>query len=885
MTVSSRLLFSLAFLATTPISGLTPARLRVELRENPLGIDAPKPRLGWGLESSEKAQSQTAYEIQVSSTRDGQGDLWATGKLRSNRTLQIEYSGKPLASHQQVYWKVRVWDGADRPSPWSPVSTWSMGVLKPEDWKAQWIAWPQSPSIGGPLPLFRKDFTVKPGLKRAVAYVSGLGHYELFLNGKKVDDRVLDPGWTNYRKTVLYSTFDVTSLLNEGRNAAGAMLGNGFYHVPGGRYTKFTASFGPPVFLLHLRLEYSNGTVEVVATDGSWKAAAGPITFSCIYGGEDYDARREIPGWMNPGFDGSKWDRVFVSGAAGGDLVSQSIYPIKVAQTFKTTRITQPAPGIRIYDLGQNFAGWPHIKARGPAGATVTMTTGELLLPNGRVDQTSATGSSRGPRIQFRYTLKGQGVEEWHPQFTYTGFRYVEVEGDAEVIDMQGDFIHSSTPRAGEFTSSSPLFDHINELVDFAVRSNMQSVLTDCPHREKLGWLEVSHLMAPSLLYTYDAAALLEKIARDTRESQLDSGLVPDIAPEYTFFVSGFRDSPEWGSAAVLLPSLLYHWTGDTKTLAASYETSKRYVSYLGQSARDNIVSQGLGDWYDIGPGGPGESKLTPRGVTATAFYYLDLLRVAEAASLLGHPSDQAKFTRMAREVNQSFQTKFWDAAKRYYGSGSQTAQALPLVAALVPAEYRTGALDQLVKDIRQRGNQQTAGDIGYRFLIRALTDAGRSDVLYDINSRTDPPSYGHQISQGVTSLAEAWDANPHSSQNHCMLGHIQEWFYAGLAGINPAPDAVAFDKIIIRPQPAGDLTKVSAHYDSIRGRIATAWTIDGDTFRLRVSIPPNTTARIIVPGKSPNPHPLEQSKCSTTFAIPSGDYEFTATNSRECQE
>ena len=865
------------------LASLTPMRLRVEYRENPLGIDAPKPRLSWELESAEKAQRQTAYEIQVSSNGTGQGDLWATGKVLSNRTLQIEYAGKPLVSHQQVSWRVRVWDAQGRASEWSRVANWSMGILRPEDWKAVWIAWPQSPGTGGPLPLFRREFAVKPGLKRAVAYVSGLGHYELFLNGKKVGDRVLDPGWTNYRKTVLYSTFDVTLMLTEGRNAAGAMIGNGFYHVPGGRYTKFTASFGPPALLLHLRLEYANGETEVVATNGSWKAAAGPITFSCIYGGEDYDARREIPGWTSPGFDDSKWDRVFGSGAAGGELVSQSIWPVKVMQSFTTVKVTGPAPGIRVYDLGQNFAGWPRVKARGRAGSAVTMTTGELLLADGRVDQTSATGSGRGPKIQFRFTLKGEGVEEWHPQFTYTGFRYVEVEGDAEVVEMQGDFVHSSAPRAGEFTSSSPLFNRINELVDYAVRSNMQSVLTDCPHREKLGWLEQAHLMGPSLLYAYDSALLLEKISRDAREAQLDSGLVPDIAPEYTYFVGGFRDSPEWGSAAVLLPSLLYRWTGDTRTLAASYESMKRYTGYLRASAQGHIVSQGLGDWYDIGPGGPGTSKLTPRGVTATAFYYLDLLRVSEAASRLGKPADQAKYAALARQVSQAFQAKFWDAAKGYYAGGSQTAQALPLVAGLVPAENRARVLEQLVADIRRRGDQQTAGDIGYRFLIRALTDAGRSDVLYNINSRTGPPSYGYQISQGVTSLAEAWDANPHSSQNHCMLGHIQEWFYSGLAGINAAPGAVAFDRIVIQPQPAGNLTHVRAHYGSIRGRIASEWSIEGDTLHLRVSIPPNTTGRIVVPGKAAGTRPAEQGVCSTTFEVGSGEYQFTARDFRNC--
>jgi hypothetical protein len=526
--------------------------------------------------------------------------------------------------------------------------------------------------------------------------------------------------------------------------------------------------------------------------------------------------------------------------------VSQISPPLKVMASFKTARVTEPKPGVRIYDLGRNFSGWPVISVRGNAGATVKLTTGELLDAHGLVTQKSSGGPT-----YFSYTLRGGAPESWHPRFSYTGFRYVQVEGAAEVISLGGEFVHTSAPAAGEFACSKPLFNRIHALVDAAVRSNLQSVLTDCPHREKLGWLEVAHLMGPSILFGFDAPNLYAKIVRDMREAQTESGLVPDIAPEYTVFKDGFRDSPEWGSAYVVLPWLLYQWYGDKRALEDNFDGMARYVAYLGSKSDGGIVSHGLGDWYDIGPGAPGPSKLTPQGVTATAIYYQNLDILAQAARLLGRDSDAARFREKAEAVRTAFQARYFDAAKNSYATGSQTANAMPLALSMVPDDRRAAVLENLVKDVVSRGNRQTAGDVGYTYLLRALSEGGRSGVIFDMTARTDPPSYGAQLANGATSLTEAWDADPASSQNHCMLGHIQEWFYSGLAGIKPDPASPGFVHFFIEPQFVGDLTWVRARYQSVRGPIASEWKRDGNNVELRVTVPAGSTASVILPGKA----------------------------------
>jgi alpha-L-rhamnosidase len=828
-------------------AGIIPYGLECEARRDPVGIDVARPRLSWKLKSGEPNQKQTAYQILVSSSQDKlaahNGDLWDSGRIATGETAWIPYAGAALRSFQGAWWKVRAWDASGNASEWSESAQWTTALMKTSDMRGAWISNPDHSLRSGPLPLLRKEVAIGKPLRRALAMISGLGFHELRINGTKVGDHVLAPAWTNFRATALYETFDVTSVLHPGANALGVMLGNGFYNVAGGRYTKYTASFGNPRLWMQLHLEFEDGTASDLATDPSWKVHDGPVTFSCIYGGEDYDARLEPAGWDKPGFDDSGWLRVTGNEGPGGVLRAQSSPPVRVQEEFRTVKVTQPKPGVTVYDLGQNFAGWPKVTVSGPAGAHVRMTPGELLDASGLVSQRS----SGGP-MWFSYVLNGSGRETWSPRFSYYGFRYVQVEGDAKVENLRGEFVHLDAARIGQFSSSNELFNRIHHLIDAAVRSNLQHVLTDCPHREKLGWLEQSYLMGSSLLYNWDLRTFLPKIVRDMREAQTVAGLVPDIAPEYVVFSRGFRDSPEWGSAGVLIPWLAWQWYGDHGTVADAFGMMNRYVEYLASQARDGILSYGLGDWYDIGPRGPGPSQLTPLGLTATATYLEDLSTVERAARLLGRP-EAGHFAAIRDGVLEAFQRAYYRPSETGYATGSQTSLAMPLALGIAPEAARAALVDKLVADIRSRGNHTSAGDVGYTYVVKALLNAGRSDVLFDLANQPTKPSYAAQLAAGATSLTEAWDANPHSSQNHLMLGHIEQWFYAGLAGIRVDPASPGLSHILIQPEPVGDLKWVKASWETFRGPVAVEWRSDGETFRLNVDIPPGMTADVRLPG------------------------------------
>ncbi|MDX9752591.1 MAG: glycoside hydrolase family 78 protein [bacterium] len=853
--IAAILLFALPALGQ---SSITVSQLLCEYKQDPLGIDTPAPRLAWKLTSPQKNQAQTAYHILVATTPslldENKADLWDSGKVSTSQSIQMPYAGSPLASHTACYWKVRVWDQDGQPSAWSPTGRWTMGYLSPQDWQAEWITLPQEPMA--PLPLFRKEFAITKPVRHAIVSICGLGFYELRLNGDKVGDNLFDPGWSAYRRTCLYTTYDITASLQP-RNAFGVMLGNGFFNVTGGRYVKYTGSLGAPQLILQLHIQYEDGTTEALVTDSSWRATPGPIQFTCIYGGEDYDATTEQPGWDRPGFDDPAWQPVTVCAGPGGALVAQPALPIQKIQDLQPVGVTQPKPGVFVYDLGQNASGIPWIHIRGPKGKAVKITPAELIHEDGTVNQ-SASG---GPH-NYTYTLKGEGAEIWAPRFTYYGFRYIQIEGavpldlakDGEValIGCKGLFTRYSASRVGQFQCSDEPYNQVFRLVDWAVGSNLQSVLTDCPHREKLGWLEVSHLMAPSILFTYDTPAFYTKVLRDIRDSQLENGLIPDIAPEYTVFSGGFRDSPEWGSAGVILPWLLYEWFGDKEALAAQYETMKKYTAYLASTATGHLVSHGLGDWFDYVRGGSvGPSQLTPTGITATGFYYHNLTILRDTARILGKTHDADTFAAQAETVRQAFNTAFFDTRSHNYATGSQTANALPLVFGMEEPEQTAKIIENLVNEVQTRG-YLTAGDVGFRFLLRALATAGRNDLIYTLTHQTGEPGYLFQIAQGATSLTEAWDGREVVSHNHCMLGHIVEWFYQDLAGIRRDPADLAFKKIIIQPNPVGEIASARASFDSPYGLIQSEWQRDGLWFTLAIEIPVNTQATVVLPNTDP---------------------------------
>jgi hypothetical protein len=633
------------------------------------------------------------------------------------------------------------------------------------------------------------------------------------------------------------------------------MLGNGMYRVlrTPGRFTKFVGSYGELKCTVQLHIDFADGSSTEVLSDGSWKTTSGPTTFSSTYSGEDYDARLESQGWDRTGFDESLWRAASVVDGPGGTLTPEIAPPIRVMHTYAPVKVTHPKPDVTIYDLGQNFAGWPEIAATGKAGATVKLIPGELLNKDGLVWQRS----SGGPQW-FSYTLRGsesgKSIETWHPRFSYYGFRYVQVEGAAEsgvrIVSLRGEAVHSSSQQVGDFASSDVMLNRIHVLILRAIENNSVSLFTDCPHREKLGWLEETHLMAPSLLYDFDFAGLYAATARNIADVQRkngpEAGMVPTIAPQYTVFepkYAIFNDSPEWGSAAVLAPWLVYQRTGDRAFLAAQYGVMRAYAAYLGSRAHDGIVDYGLGDWFDIGPGDAGVSQLTTAGVTGTAIYYQDLKTLEETAAVLGRNEDSQAYAEQAAHVREIFNARFFNAAQHLYDKGSQTAQAIPLALGMVPENERTAVLDALVKDIRAHQNHTTSGEVGFHYEVEALLAGGRSDVLLDMLERTDAPSYGYILAQGATSLTEAWDGG--HSQDHFMLGSAEEWLYRGLGGINVDLSREGAVRVVLHPNVVGNIAWSRAHYRSVLGEIESEWHRGAAATVYNFTVPANTTATI----------------------------------------
>ncbi len=875
-------------------------QLKCEYTDNPLGVDSIQPQLFWQIRSSVRAQRQSAYRILVATSpqllAQDQGDLWDTKKQISDKTTHIPYQGVALKSSQVVFWKVRAWDSEDQPSPWSRTANWTMGILKDEDWRAKWIVAPWTSEAL----LLRKEFIVRPALRRAIAHFCGLGHYELSLNGNKSTDNLLSPGWSKYNRTCLYETLDITKLLEEGPNAVGLALGNGMYHTERrNRFSKFQGTFGPLRAYGQIELEYGDGTREFIPTDVSWRVSRGPVTYNDVYGGEDFDARLVEKNWNRVGFDGAKWTPAVELVRPSGKLrgFSASAPPIRAIEVIEPISINTLTETTDVVDFGQNASYMPRISVSGPAGSTVRLTHAEVLHKDGTINR-GTCGGNRGPAY-WQYTKATDELETWFPQFFYAGCRYLQVDkiptqeqGELpKLVHCSGVVVHSTAQPIGDFSCSNELLNRIRTLVRWAQRSNMVSVLTDCPHREKLGWLEQYHLNGPAIRYEFEVPRIFVKGMRDMADSQLANGLVPNIAPEYVEFPGTFRAAAEWGSAVILVPWQQYQFTGDSSLFEVYYETMQRYMEYLGSQASDHIVSEGLGDWYDLGPAErPGFAQLTQPPITATAFYCLDARLMSKIAKLMGNDKDSANYEILATEIRKAWRRKFRNQDGTY-GTNSQCINAIGLEMELVESDDRAQVLEALVEDVRANNNATTAGDVGHRYVLQALAHNGHSDLIYDMINQDERPGYGYQLKQGATSLTEAWDANHNASHNHFMLGHITEWFYAHLVGIQFDPEDSGFKKIIIAPSPVDDLNWAEASYETLLGPIKVRWEQGKHGFALDVSIPANTSATVHLPAITEstileNGKPAEQSEGvksirreekQARIEIESGDYRFLA--------
>lgn len=851
-----------------------------ENMEVPLGIDADVPRFSWKLNAEGRGVMQSAYQIVVAESEDGldggAGCVWNSGRIESDKSVMVDYGGQPLKSATTYYWKVRSWSDDNECSGWSTVARFTTGLLSAADWgKSRWIALEKDgqkiiPAIHFPiakkkfgtektgmykLPMFRKVVKIKKPVRQALVFICGLGHFEMSLNGSKVGNHFLDPGWTKYDKEALYVTFDVTDSLHTGDNVIGIMLGNGFYNIPRQRYFKLLGSFGAPKMRLKLVIRYADGDEQTVVSDKSWRVMESPVTYSSIYGGEDYDATREQKGWdSDAGFDDGRWNKA-LEVEQDISLRSQAGNAVTVRQTLPAMKYYKNNKGQWIYDIGQNFAGILRLKVRSTKSAKVVMRPAELLSGEGTANQ-RATGAP----YYFAYTTRGDStLEQWQPKFSYYGFRYVQVEGAVpageknpdglpEIVLIDGLHTCSNAEETGSFACSKPLFNQTYSLIDWAMRSNMVSLMTDCPHREKLGWLEQCHLMQYSMQYRYDMDAIYADMMDNMAASQHPDGCIPTIAPEYVHFEDGFEDTPEWGSAFIICPWYVYQWYGDRSMIERHYPAMQRYLDYLTSRSEGHILAYGLGDWFDIGPKKPGVAQLTSNALTATAIYYYDAKLMARMAGLLGRTDDERRYAELAADIRTAYNRKFLNTADSTYERNSQTASGISLFLGLVEPQLRDKVAQNLADEIAGRDFALTAGDVGYRYVLQALQSLGMGDIIYRMNSKYDVPGYGWQLAHGATALTESWQAYGSVSNNHLMLGHLMEWLFGGLGSVRQDDASVAFSNIVIDPQIVGDVTWATTTYESPRGQIECRWKKTDGRYTLRVEIPVNSRAVITLP-------------------------------------
>jgi len=1069
----------IVLLGAAPLSARAVAagQLRCEYRKDPLGIDAPQPRLSWMLrpdKATARDQVQNAYQIMVARNRNeldaDRGDLWDSGQVASDQSVQVRYAGRALVSQQECFWKVRVWDEQGRRSAWSEPARWTMGLLKPSDWHAKWIGldepavgrsapkilgdaqwiwfpegrpeqaapvgtrwfrrvitlpadrpvrratwfftaddsgdfyvngrkagtagnfhsatqadvgnllqpgtnvlavsvnnggadpnpaglvallrvefaqgpplvvmtdagwsaartaatgwmeagfaatgWMAAQPLGpvgmapwgdvvGPedrrLParMLRRPFEVTNTVRRATAYLSGLGLSEFYLNGRKVGDNVLSPGLTDYSKRVLYVTYDVTQQLNKGANVAGIILGNGRFYAPRSSVPAGTASYGYPKLLFQLRIEYENGAAAEVVSDGSWRLSTdGPIRANNEYDGEDYGARREMPGWNAPGFDDAQWQAAQGVTAPAGTLAAQMIEPIRVTQTLKPIALTQPKPGVWVFDLGQNMVGWCQIKVSGPRGTEVRLRHAETLQPDG----TLYLDNLRGAKVTDTYTLKGKGTEVYAPRFTYHGFRFVEVTGypgKPSLSSLEGQVVHDHLESAGDFTCSNPLLNRIYQNIVWGVSGNYRSIPTDCPQRdERQGWLGDRSAECKGETYLFNTAALYAKWLQDMADAQKESGSVSDVCPAFWGFYS---DNVTWPSSTVIIPGALREQFADTAIIARHYESARRWMDYMSGFIADGIIARdSYGDWC-VPPEDPklihsnDPARKTAPALLATAYFYHDARLMAGYATLLGKADDAQRFTALAEKLKAGFNGKFFRSTAGQYDNGSQTSCVLPLAFGLVPDGERERVFGHLVGKImtESQGHIGT-GLIGGQWLMRVLTAGGRPDLAYTIATQKTYPSWGYMVEKGATTIWELWNgdtADPAmNSGNHVMLvGDLGIWLYESLAGIKSDPEQPGFKHIIMRPEPVGDLRFVKASHRSPYGLIASDWQQQDGVFRWNITVPVNTTATAYVPATSAE-RVTEKGKPATqargvklvkreadraVFSLGSGNYSF----------
>jgi alpha-L-rhamnosidase len=833
--------------------------LLTENLSNPIGIDIIQPRFSWQLVSTARNTMQTAYEIKVADHRGK--EFWNSGKLTSDQSVFVPYAGPALQSGKKYAWQVRVWDNMGKASAWSPSASWQMGLLDPSDWKAKWIQMEEEEDeIDQPSPYFRKTFNTSKKILSATVYITAQGLYEAHINGKRVGDAYLTPGWTSYNNRLQYQAFDVTPLIASGSNAIGVALGNGWYrgNIGFGGQRNF---YGNELALMFkLEINYADGTSELVVSDESWKSSTGSILSSEIYHGETIDARKEKAGWNTPRFNDADWRPVKIKTDNHVNLIATYNEPIRKKETFKALKLIRTPQGEQVIDFGQNLVGWVQVKARGNAGDRIVLYHAEVLDKHGNF----YTENLRPAKQRNEYILKGGGEEWFEPHFTFQGFRYIKVEEYPDEIQLENFTavaLYSDMKPAGRFITSHPLINQLQHNIQWGQRGNFLDVPTDCPQRdERLGWTGDAQAFARTATFNFDVHNFFAKWLKDLAADQVE-GSVPFVIPN----VLGPNDagSAGWADAATIIPWDMYLVYGDKKILEDQYESMKAWVGYTERNSTDHLWNKGFhfGDWLFFRPfdDNDGRAAVTDKYLIAQCFFAHSTQLVINAAKVLDRKDDVKRYSELIEKIKDAFLQEYLTPSGRLV-SGTQTAYVLALHFDMLPEALREQAAQRLVDNIKSY-NHLTTGFLGTPYLCHVLTRFGYIDLAYSLLLREEYPSWLYPVKMGATTIWERWDGiKPDStfqtpgmnSFNHYAYGAIGDWMYRVAAGIDTDESAPGYKSITIKPHPGGDLTSVSAEYNTLYGPAKSAWKIEGEKLLLEVEIPANTKAKVFVPSASP---------------------------------
>lgn len=860
---------SAAFAAALPCSlqaqSFLPEKLTTEYRTSPLGVATAQPRMSWQIKSSGRNFMQSAYEVRTGSNAaalaKGKEIGWQSGKVSSGESLHIPYGGGALSSRQRVFWQVRVYDRNGKASPWSQVASWEMGLLQPSDWSAQWIG-RANDTTGkpGPSPIFRKPFQLAKPVQSARLFVTAHGLYEAHINGKRVGEDHLTPGWTAYDKRLQYQVYDVTPLLQNGNNVIGATLGDGWYRGNLVFLNQRNTYGKTAALLLQMEVTYRDGSKETITSDGSWKTAdSGPVRYSDIYNGEIVDARMEMNGWASPGFNDAGWQSAAVLPLTKNNIVAQEGPGVRQKERLKPIKFITTPQGEAVVDFGQNMVGWVELKVKGNAGDTITIHHAEVLDKDGNF----YTANLRAAKQENKYVLKGGGTETFAPRFTFQGFRYIRVKGIRQPLDTSlftGVAVYSDMGETGSFTCSHPLINQLQQNIQWGQKGNFVDVPTDCPQRdERLGWTGDAQVFFNTASYNMNVTGFFTKWMKDVAADQRPNGDIPVVIPDVKSIPS--PGSAGWGDVVTIIPWQFYQNYGDRRMLEVQYESMKKWVDYITKISRNELWNHGphFGDWlfYSAPHDNDGRSAITDKYLIAQAFYIHSTQNLINAAKVLGNNGDVAKYEELIKRLKNAFLREYVTPNGRMVSS-TQTAYVLALNFDILPEEQRATAAQRLVDNIGAYGNHLTTGFLGTPYLCHVLTRFGHTDVAYKLLMQESYPSWLYPVKMGATTIWERWDGiKPDgtfqdvgmNSFNHYAYGAIGDWMYKTVTGIQPDPAAPGYKQFRIQPRPGGGLTHASAEFQSLYGTIASKWKIDGGKLKLEVSVPANTSAKIVLPG------------------------------------